>query len=295
MATLRIAVIASRHRSVLVVPDGAAIGAEDGRTAMRAATAGGAAPPGATPPRTTRIAPSGARVNLAVPEVLGPLRWYATTRFAGPQSRPRTARQFFLAPRGEHRVIPTHVLPGARERRVALRGADAVLFEAVDRSDAALVLVGPHHEATTWFGGPAPADPGLAALLETFRFTDDPAGATLVPTSDLLLRQTGVSLIGRSERATLVARRAVDALPTLPDWAGLLLSSGELWRADRLLDDGASALVTGTVHQWRYVLAGESAALDIVLHGPESGRPHMELTDDQALAALAALDARWAG
>jgi hypothetical protein len=257
---------------------------------MTAATAGGAAPPVATPVRMTRIAPSGARVGLAVPEVVGPLRWYASTRFAGP----RTARQFFLAPRGEHRAIPSHVLPGARERRVALRGADAVLFEAADRSDAALVLVGPYHEATTWFGGPAPADGGLA-LLEAFRFTDDPAGATLVPASDLLLRQAGVSLIGRSERATLVARRAVDALPTLPDWAGLRLPVGELWRADRLLDDGASALVSGTVHQWRYVLAGESAALDLVLHGPESGRPPLQLSDDQVLAALGSLDARWVG
>ena len=45
----------------------------------------------------------------------------------------------------------------------------------------------------------------------------------------------------------------------------------------------------------RYVLAGESAALDLVLHGPESGRPRLDLTDDEVLAALAALDARWAG
>lgn len=258
---------------------------------MTAATAGGAAPAVGAPPRTTRIAPSGARVALAVPDVFGPLRWYAGTRFTGP----RTARQFFLAPRGGHRVIPAHVLPGARERWVALRGADAVLFEAADRSDAVLVLVGPYHEATTWFGGPAPAEDGLAALLETFRFTDDPAGATLVPTSDLLLRQVGVSLIGRGDRVTLVARRAVDALPTLPDWAGLRLPAGELWRADRLLDDGASALVSGTVHEWRYVLAGRSAAMDLVLHGPESGRPRSELTDEQLLAALAALDARWVG
>jgi hypothetical protein len=258
---------------------------------MTTAAVGGAASPVGAPPRMTRIAPSGARVDLAVPEVFGPLRWYASTRFTGP----RTARQFFLAPRGEHRVIPTHVLPGARERRVALRGADAVVFEALDRSDAALVLVGPYHEATTWFGGPAPADGALAALLETFRFTDAPEGATLVPTSDLLLRQAGVSLIGRGDRATLVARRAVDALPTLPDWTGLRLPAGELWRADRLLDNGASALVAGTVHEWRYVLAGESAAMDLVLHGPESGRPPLPLTDDQVLGALAALDAKWVG
>jgi hypothetical protein len=258
---------------------------------MTVATARGAAPTAGTPFRMTRIAPSGDRVDLAVPEVLGRLRWYATSRFTGRQM----ARQFFLAPRGEHRAIPTHVLPGARERRGAFRGADVVLFEAPDRSDSALVLAGPYHEATTWFGGPAPAEPGLAALLAAFRFTDDRAGATLVPTSDLTLRQADVSLIGRSERATLVARRAVDALPTLPDWAGLRLPAGELWRADRLLDDPASAVVTGTAHQWRYVLAGESTALDLVLHGPESSRPRLDLTDDEVLAALAALDARWEG
>jgi hypothetical protein len=258
---------------------------------MTAATVRGATPAVGAPFRMTRIAPSGARVDLAVPEVFGPLRWYASTRFTGP----RTARQFFLAPRGEHRVIPRHILPGAHQRRVALRGADAVVFEAADRSDAALVLVGPHHEATTWFGGPAPADGGLAAMLEAFRFVDDPAGATLVPASDLLLRQAGVSLIGRGGRATLVARRAVDALPTLPDWAGLRLPTGELWRADRLLDDAASALAAGTVHEWRYVLAGESAALDLVLHGPESGRPRLDLPDDRLIAALAALDATWVG
>ncbi|HLU60391.1 MAG TPA: hypothetical protein VKZ81_33450 [Pseudonocardia sp.] len=258
---------------------------------MTAAMDGAAAGTVGAPLRTTRIAPSGARVALTVPEVFGPLRWYASTRFTGP----RTARQFFLAPRGQYRLIPRHVLPGARERRVPLRGADAVVYEAADRSDAALVLVGPHHEATTWFGGPAPTEDGLAALLETFRFTDDAAGATLVPASDLLLRQAGVSVIGRGERATLVARPAVEALPTLPDWAGLRLPAGELWRADRVLDAAGAALAGGTIHEWRYLLAGPSAAIDLVLHGPESGRPPLALTEDQLLDALAALGAEWEG
>ena len=88
---------------------------------------------------------------------------------------------------------------------------------------------------------------------------------------------------------------AVDALPMLPDWAGMRLPAGELWRADRLLDAGVAALVAGTVHEWRYVLAGESAAMDLVLHGPESGRPPLQLTDDQVLTTLAGLDARWVG
>ena len=58
-----------------------------------------------------------------------------------------------------------------------MRGYDAVLFEARDRSDAALVLVGPHHEATTWFGGPAPDRAGIDTLLSTFRFADAARGA----------------------------------------------------------------------------------------------------------------------
>jgi hypothetical protein len=33
--------------------------------------------------------------------------------------------------------------------------------------------------------------------------------------------------------------------------------------------------------------------MDVVLHGPESGRPALGLADDQVLAALSALDASW--
>src|SRR3982074_1192734 len=102
--------------------------------------------------QVARIAPSGAPVDLTLPTAFGEYGWYGNTRFSGP----RMARQFFLAPAGEHRIIPTHVLPGARERRQSMRGFDAVVFEAPDRTDSALVLAGPHHEATTWFGGAPP-------------------------------------------------------------------------------------------------------------------------------------------
>jgi hypothetical protein len=257
--------------------------------AAAATTAG----PVQAPVRTavTRIAPSGAPVDLTLPTAFGEYRWYANTRFVGP----RLARQFFVAPAGEHRAIPVHLLPGARERRVPVRGFDAVVFEAADRSDSALVLAGPHHEATTWFGGPAPDDAGLAALLSTFRFTDAPAGATLVPASDLLVAQSDVTLIGRSERSTLLVRPAADALPTLPEWAGLALPGGELWRAGRVLEEREAALVAGTPHQWRYLLAGDSVAMDIVLHGPESGIPLLGLAEDQVVDALSTFTGRWAG
>lgn len=245
----------------------------------------------AGPTVVTRIAPSGAPVQLTLPAVLGSHRWYGNTRFAGPG----LARQFFLAPAGEHRAIPTHLLPGARKRRVPMRGADALVFEAPDRTDSALVLAGPHHEATTWFGGPAPDDTGLASLLSTFRFTDAPAGAALVPASDLLVQQAEVTMIGRSRHSTLLVRPAADALATLPDWAGLALPGGELWRANRLLDGVAAAKVAGTAHEWRYLVAGENVAMDLVLLGPESGRPAIGLAEDAVVDALAALTGRWVG
>lgn len=239
----------------------------------------------------SRIAPSGAPVDLTIPTAFGDHRWYGNTRFAGP----RMARQFFLAPAGEHRAIPTKLLRGAREQRRPMRGFDAVLYEARDRSDAALVLAGPHHEATTWFGGRAPDAAGLSALLSTFRFTDSARGASLVPTSDMLVRQTDTTVIGRGDSSVLMVRRAAEMLPTLPEWAGFALPGGELWRAGRVLDDRRASRVAGTPHEWRYLLAGDSAAMDLVFLGPESGRPATSLDEEQVVEALGLLTGRWGG
>ena len=154
---------------------------------------------------------------------------------------------------------------------------------------------GPYHEATTWFGGPAPDSAGVARLLSTFQFTDSPDGAALTPTSDLLVSQGDVALIGRNDHSTLIVRRSSDVLPTLPEWAGLPLPGGELWRTGRELDPGSAARVVGTPHQWRYVLAGDSTAMDLVLHGPESGKPPLPMGDDQLVGALSALRGLWKG
>ena len=88
-----------------------------------------------------RMAASGHPVELTLPGMLGAFRWYGSTRFTGP----RFARQFFMAPAGEHRAIPSKILPGARQVRREMHGYDAVVFEAADRSDSALVLAGPHN------------------------------------------------------------------------------------------------------------------------------------------------------
>lgn len=238
----------------------------------------------------SRIAPSGDPVALTLPTALGEYRWYGNSRFTGP----RVARQFFLAPAREHHAIPANILRGGREDRAAMRGFDAVLFEAPDRSDSALVLAGPYHEATTWFGGPAPDSAAVSRMLSTFTFTDSPVGAALVPTSDLLVHQSDVALIGRNDSSVLVARRAVDVLPSLPEWEGMRVEGGELWRAGRVLDEGQTERVAGTPHQWRYLFASESVAMDLVMLGPESGRAATTMDDSQVVEALSVLAGSWA-
>ena len=66
-----------------------------------------------------------------------------------------------------------------------------------------------------------------------------------------------------------------------------------MWRTGRALDPAAAAAVAGTPHAWRYLLAGTSAVTDVVLLGPESGRPAIPLGDDAVVAALSSLTARW--
>ena len=73
-----------------------------------------------------RVAASGDPVELTLPAMLGDFRWYGNTRFTGPQ----LARQFFLAPAGEHRGDPGQdparraagAADDARLRRRGVRG-----------------------------------------------------------------------------------------------------------------------------------------------------------------------------
>ncbi len=236
----------------------------------------------------TRRSPSGATVAMSIPAALGEYRWYGNTRFSGP----RVARQFFFAPVGRHRVIPRKILPGGRQVRRSFRGHDVVLFEAVDRSDAAAVWVGPFNEATTWFGGPGPDEALLSYLIGTGEFRDSASGASLTPTSEYV-RSADTSVIGMNEASRLIVRSATDALPLLPDWAGLAVPGGELWRTERTLETADARAVAGTPHQFRYLVASPTAVLDLVLLGPESGREPTRLSEDELLDALRALAVRW--
>jgi hypothetical protein len=62
-----------------------------------------------------------------------------------------------------------------------------------------------------------------------------------------------------------------------------------------VLDARGAARVAGTPHRWRFLLAGDSLAMDLVLLGPESGRRATTLSEDDVVDALATLAGRWAG
>lgn len=237
----------------------------------------------------TRVSPTGSTVGLVIPESLGEHTWYATTRLAGD----RTVRQFTVAPVGQHEVIPSRIMPGATRSDWQFHGHDVVLFEAPERRDACLLWIGPYHEATTWFGGPAPSRRGLNRLLGSVEFADDPNGAVVRPRVAQYTRQFGTTVIGSGPTSYLAARPAPDALGALPDWAGLTLAGGELWRSPRMLSGDAAASAAGTIHEFRYLLANPTCALDIVLNGPEAGGVPADLGHDDLTGVLDALRASW--
>ena len=238
-----------------------------------------------------RVAASGDPVELTLPAVLGDFRWYGNTRFSGP----RLARQFFLAPAGEHRAIADRLLPGGRQTRKAMRGYDAVVFEAADRSDSALVLAGPYHEATTWFGGPAPTLRGSSVCCGRSGSPTRPAAPSLVPASDMLVRQSDVALIGRSARSVLVVRRAAEMLPTLPEWAGLDAAGRRA--VARRARPGPRTAATG--RRGRAPVALRPRGPD-ARHGPRAARARVRtaplpVRETQVVDALSVLTGRWAG
>ncbi len=62
-----------------------------------------------------------------------------------------------------------------------------------------------------------------------------------------------------------------------------------------MLDAAQAGLVAGTPHEHRYIVAGDSVAMDLVFLGPESGRPRSPLSDAQIVEALGVLSGRWTG
>ena len=163
-----------------------------------------------------------------------------------PVQRPATGPA--VLPRARRRA-PRHRDPAAARRArhpQTLRGHDAVLVEAADRSDSALVLAGPYHEATTWFGGPTPDAAGVQNLLATFRFTDSARGASLVPASPLV-RQSAWRSSGAVRARSSSCGPPWTCSRRCPSGPASRCLAG-LWRTGRVLNPEQSRLVAGTAH-----------------------------------------------
>ena len=244
-----------------------------------------------TPGKTTsltRIAPTGVSVALSIPEEFGTHRWFASTKLASQQG----VRQFTIAPVGQYRMIPKRILPNAKSTSWQRRGHDIVLFEAVDRSNSCLVFLGPYHEATTWFGGPAPDQRGLNTVVGMVDFVDSAQGAVLKPRLSHYVRTFGTIVVGSGTSSLLMIRSATEGLSSLQEWSGRRVTGGELWRTNRALPQDQAARVGGTIQEWRYIWANPSCVVDVLMH-PQETAPVSGSVIPDLVAAFDRFTAHW--
>ncbi|MFI6321042.1 hypothetical protein ACIBG8_26130 [Nonomuraea sp. NPDC050556] len=237
----------------------------------------------ATPP-IARLAPDGSRVTVTLPVEAGKVPWYGHTRFAGPA----LVRPFDLAPAGQHHVIPRRLFPGARVETFRRTGFDLVLYEAADRSRSCLVYAGPHHEAVTYFGGPAPRRSMLNRLTSNLTFTDSPEGASLTPAAGI--QQLNSTVVGATPTMMIVIKSARGFRAELPSWQGAVRGDAEVWKEPLNLDPEQAEALKGTPYEWRYIIANASTVIEVMF----SKRPGESLKSDAPEAVVAGLAAEWA-
>lgn len=234
-----------------------------------------------------RIAPNGAQLRVKVPEAMGSLQWFGISRFTGPAF----TRTLILAERGHQDVIPRKIFPGGSQTVSRQRGFDLVLYEAADRSNSCLVWIGPHHEATVWFGGPAPRSEVMNRTVSGVSFLDSPDGARVTAAAEAASRVVGTTVIGTNDEFFMATTDVATGRGRLPAFRGAPRGDGaEVWKEKRDLDSGEAAEATGTPYEWRYTLANSSAIVDVVFLQRPAERA---ATDDRVESVLAELDVSW--
>ncbi|GAA2098749.1 hypothetical protein [Actinomadura alba] len=239
-----------------------------------------------------RVAADGARVSVSLPAEAGTLKWHGATRLSGP----KFIRHFDLAQAGEHKVIPEKILPGARTEIFRRRGFDLVLYEAADRSDGCLVFVGPHNEASTWFGGPPPRPAVLNRIVSMLTFADSPAGARLTAKPAANLQQHGTMLVGSDARMTVIIRDARNVRDDLPTWRGQAQGDAEVWRSRLDLREEQAAKLKGTPFEWRYTFANATSVFDVTFRSepPPGVRLKSAVEENHVNTVLSGLKVAWA-
>ncbi|MBG0831088.1 hypothetical protein HS041_25335 [Planomonospora sp. ID67723] len=238
-----------------------------------------------------RSAPDGTRVTVDLPVEAGAIEWHGHTRFAGPG----LVRDFQLAPAGHRRAIPSKIFPGGREETFRRHGFDLVLYEAADRSDSCLVWAGPYHEATTWFGGPAPRRLFLNRLIAAVDFTDSPEGAKITPRIRDGVQQHGTMLIGANDGLLLMASDARVSRESLPAWRGAVQGNAEVWREELDLDPDQKAALAGTPYEWRYTFANPTTVFTLVFsRDPDQAGITARGNDATVDAVLGGINVMWA-
>jgi hypothetical protein len=237
-----------------------------------------------------RSAPDGSSCTLSLPPEAGVLEWFGKTRFAGPEF----LRDLGFAPAGQHQVIPRKIFPGGRQETFRRRGFDLMLFEATDRSDSCLVWVGPHHEATTWFGGPAPRRDVLDRMVSTLTFTDSPSGAYLTAEPAANLQQYATMLVGQNDQLLLMISDAPTQRHLVPTAQGTVRGDAEIWRERLELDGVQRDMLAGTPFEWRYLIVFPTAIVEVIFPVSPTATQTTEVSDETLVTSvLSGLQASW--
>jgi hypothetical protein len=230
---------------------------------------------------------------VTVPATAGTLKWHSVIRFSGPNF----ARDFTLAQAGTHKVVPKRILRDARTEVFRRSGFDLMVFEAGDRSDGCLVIAGPYHEATTWFGGPVPRMAVLNRIISMVDFVDSPTGARLTARPAANLQHHGIMVIGSDAGMTIMINDARQERARVPTWRGLVQGDAEVWRSRMDLREEQAAKLAGTPFEWRYTYANPTAVFDVSFRDQPPPGVAIDVTVDEKYVndMLSGLRVNWAG
>jgi hypothetical protein len=230
------------------------------------------------------IAPSGARVEITMPEG----RRIGTTatgvKFAGGSF----GRGFNVGDRGYHQFAVTYVVPSTTVDRFPVNGREVVVAESDDGLTSTATLIGEYHELMTVFAGPRPDRSRLTALFGSLQVTDEVAGMTVHPLDATLLDVMSEEVMVVVDQIATVVMPGVQQLSSLiPGHGGTPTRYGQVWRFRSEGDERGTARSADGVRDFQFLFAGPAGAAQVDWQ-PETG-----VTDDELLGWLDGLNVAW--
>jgi hypothetical protein len=189
------------------------------------------------PSRLNLVAPSGATVDVDLPDGSPVSSVAAGVRFAGGSF----GTGFQIGPRGYHDFAATVVAPATQRDRLVVHGREVVVAEADDGESSWATLLGTYHELMTVYAGPAPRRDRVLALFSSLRIADRVGGMVVRPRSATLLDTMSEQvMVVVKDRGSLCIPGPRQARALTPRHAGARTLHGEVWKAPYPGAEGSS-------------------------------------------------------